>query len=44
MRLHHAWHDDVVYSPNRRLGNDAATTDPDAANTGDISGQSDGDH
>lgn len=44
MRLHHAWHDDVVYSPTRRLGKDAATTDPDAANTEDISGRSDGDH
>lgn len=32
MRLHHAWHDDVAYSPVRRVGEGAPGTDPDSTN------------
>lgn len=36
MRLHHVWHDDIAYSPNRRVGEGAASPDPDATKVEDV--------
>lgn len=44
MRLHHAWHDDVVYSRTRHLGDNVATTDPTAPKAGGLTERGDGDH
>lgn len=43
MRLHHAWHDDIGYSPTRRPGNEAASPNLDTT-AGDQPADADGDH
>jgi hypothetical protein len=41
MRLHHAWHDDIGYSPHRRPGNEASSA-PSLDTAGDQANDTDG--